>query len=242
MDKLGAVRERLERNGYKPTSVVSHFVSQLPGSMPVPAYLSSDDVAAIELWPKLDHGVAVLVLVDQARRLQINAVLKRLKLDRGPMRRSADGTEQRPLYYDGYNPPLVPMAHSKYRMRDGAMILECCERGQWGVQSGILRLDGEWSNGTLLDTPRTSLPKISHEEIGALFDECNRLPSLDEPLKYEPSPPRKHVPTERELELAELRRDPEKLKHALWELTGNNNAQQALLASIRNLDEPDLVA
>ena len=56
---------------------------------------------------------------------------------------------------------------------------------------------------------------------------------------YVPPPVRRYEPTAAELDLAELRRNPEALRQRLHELTGNPAVQQALLREVREVPAQD---
>jgi len=117
---------------------------------------------------------------------------------------------------------------------DGAVeLLGNYTRGPGSGMEGVhIPLDGTWPRGDLLSVPYSKLPAISAEDAAALF---NELASLRSPEPFVSPRVHRREPTAADLDLAELRRNPEALRRRLHELTGNPVMQEATLRSVREV-------
>jgi hypothetical protein len=91
----------------------------------------------------------------------------------------------------------------------------------------------EAAEDTEIDSQGARLPGISLTDARGLFAELQSLAPREE---YVPPPvQRRQEPTAGDLDLAELRRNPEALRNRLFELTGNPAMQEATLRSVREM-------
>jgi hypothetical protein len=192
VNTFGATREKLLQNSYAPCSALRPAIR---------GYLAADDVGGVLLYPQ--HGdmqgyqarrlcVLVITTRDRELRKKILALLVKHELAGGPVRVASDGSEARPLRYDGYDPLLGRDSQSLKGETEPAVILECATRELTGgpLCSGVLRVDGEWTNGSLLTVPRSKLPEIDSDGIDAFFTALNSSDFFPiEPWRNPPPPP-----------------------------------------------------
>jgi hypothetical protein len=159
MITYGATRAKLIENGFfacsamRPDAKHNHALSEdigaikciSPRSFPAP----STNVVAV-----------IITAVNKKRHL---AVLAKHGLAAGPCRTDSAGNLTYVLRYDEYSPILSRQSEKLDGEAEAAVILDS--------GSGIIRLDGTWSNGDLLSTPRSDLPAIDNAGIEALFEE-----------------------------------------------------------------------
>jgi hypothetical protein len=217
---LGASRSKLMALGYEP-------VSLLAPDADLPPYLVSEHPPAVRT--RAANPLAALILTspeDMALVQRIRSVLEGRGLQRGPCRIGSDQSELWPLQCAG--------DLREWTALDGAVQLICTVplgAGQ-GTLSALIPLDGAWLKGDLCSVPYAKLPALSAGEADALRGELESLATRE---PYVLPPTRRYEPSEADLYIAELRRNPEAVHKRLFELTGNPNAQQALLQSVRGL-------
>lgn len=219
---LGAARERLIANGYTPVSALSPDARS-------DHWLMSEHPAALKTLG--DKPLAALILSppqDTALGQRIRAVLERHALTAGPVRIGSDHRALWPIRADA-------RLLSGRAALDGAVILECnaAMGGGQGIRGALIPLDGAWPRGDLLSVPYPNLPALSSDEALALFQELERLAAPAPMPAYVPRARSRRGPTAEEIELAELRRDPEKLRAKLLGYTGNPAMQQVILKRVR---------
>lgn len=173
-DRLGTVRKRLEKLGYKPVSAIYPYgwADEAYGRVTLerpPTHLISEHPAAV-------LGIDALVLrpwedADMADR--VRKTLERAGLLSGPMRLGSDLVE---LY------PLQPEpAGTRFReVLEGAVAL-------W--PHTVIALDGMWPDRTLLEVSLAELPTLA--DADALFEELESIPAK---LAAERAPPPKPSP------------------------------------------------
>jgi hypothetical protein len=221
---LGASRAKLIANGYSPTSLLSPD-ADLPG------YLTTEHPAALRT--RAANPLAALILVspeDTALDQRIRSLLDRRGLQRSPCRVGSDQSELWPLQCQG--------DLTEWQVLDGAVELICTVAlgmGQ-GTLSALIPLDGAWLKGDLCSVPYAKLPALSAGDADVLRGE---LEALKTPERYELPRTRRSEPSAGDVDLAELRRNPEALRKRLFELTGNPAMQEATLQAVRDVRARD---
>ena len=116
----------------------------------------------------------VITAVDKKRIL---AALEKHGLASGPRRTDSAGNLTFPLRYDEYSPMLSTKSETVAGEAEGAAIVETWDRADARLPhvSAIVRLDGNWTNGDLLSTPRADLPCIDDAGIAALLRDVNAV-------------------------------------------------------------------
>ena len=224
---LGASRAKLTANGYEPVSALSPDTE-------LPPYLTSEHPAALRT--RGANPLAALILSspeDTALDQRVRSILERRGLQRGPCRVGSDQRELWPLQCQGDLMGSTALG--------GAVTLICTVNlgmGQ-GRLASLIPLDGAWLKGDLCSVPYSKLPALSTEEAVALFRELEALTPPCEVEPYVRAAAQPHVPTAADRDLTELRRDPEKLRKRLFELTGNPAVQEALVRQVREVPTGD---
>ena len=168
----GETRAALQANGYTPTSLTH------PGAYG-PRF--ADDPGAVQLVSEQSNqcGVAdsekrnVLVITicarDKKARAEIVAIFAKHGLGSAPVRTNTAGHDSYVVRFDGRT---VVSRESKALEDelDPAVILHGLDSA--ARESELLRLDGSWKNGTLLDMPRSKLPTVN---LDALFRDIETI-------------------------------------------------------------------
>ncbi len=174
MITYGGTLDRLRELGFAPCA------SERPDAPH--SFRLSECVAAVKCvsprnnWQEPSRNLVALVItaVDKKRIL---AVLEKHGLASGPRRTDSAGNLTFPLRYDEYSPMLSTKSETVAGEAEGAAIVETWDRADARLPhvSAIVRLDGNWTNGDLLSTPRADLPCIDDAGIAALLRDVNAV-------------------------------------------------------------------
>jgi hypothetical protein len=212
-DKLtyGAIRDRLLKNGYTPTSLINPGAhGPLVADEPAAVFLVSEYEKACGVADADKRNIVVITICarDKKARAEIAAVFSKHGLDSGPRRTDTMGNDSYVVRFDG-RIVFDRVASAVKGELDPAVILQGLysdTRTRGERASHVLRLDGTWTNSTLLETPRSKLPMV---DLDALFKAVDALVGVAEPYVAAELPPEMQAKIakarkERERQQAEL--------------------------------------
>jgi hypothetical protein len=223
-DKLtyGATRDRLLKNGYTPTSLINPGAhGPIIADEPAAVFLVSEYGKACGVADADKRNVVVITICarDKKARAEIAAVFSKHGLDSGPRRTDTMGNGSYVVRFNGNT--VFDRATSAVKGElDPAVILQGLHsdtRTRDERASHVLRLDGTWTNSTLLETPRSKLPTV---DLDALFKEVEALLTVAEPYVEPQLPPElaaKIAARRKELE-AQKAEIAERTDSSIWEI------------------------
>lgn len=169
---LGAVAERLRRNGFEPVSALFPY-GQITDVHPMRhapwrPHLISEHPATIVIR----HPLAVLVLTpieDRVLAERARAVLTRRGLLDGPARVGSDKRESRPVRLGEAFQRLTSL-----EALNGAVMIDQQYNDGTAIRFALLPLDGQWRDRDLLSVSAAELPELS--DVDGLLSELDKLP------------------------------------------------------------------
>jgi hypothetical protein len=185
---LGEAAATLKANGYEPRALTGDD-----------SYRYADDLAVVVCTPKAGGNIGLLTVCvkDKATRAEVFALLARHGAGKkSPVRTDSAGNESHVIalaVYGGLGSrQSKPFATENFPV----LAFDCYERVGFNVVPAVVRVDGNWRNGSLLETPRDALPSLDEMAIDAIFKAVDALTFKDAPA-YAPPPARPLTPAQK---------------------------------------------